>query len=508
MKLRPNEDIICLASGHSMIMGNMPKSLDLKKINAKTNLEASQGKVDTQKFGLFDSSQPNYTTYYPDVTVEDLNPSDDEFVYPVFRMLSETTVHKHVNPISFAKPGVLKAAKDMLTGQTVNVDHETAVGNAIGVIQSVEWQESYVDKSGVIIPAGINAVLKIDAKSNPRLARGVMMSPPSIHSNSVTIQFKWEQSHPDMESEEFWAKLGETDDDGVLIQRVASEIVSFSETSLVSHGADPYAKKVENGQIVLGKHAHDRASLSEYQINKQSNRFIEMSYQKLNDGSLVDTISNSAEQTIPKYEDNTNNKNQNNSMDKLEELAKATGFEFEGELNEESLMAHVTSLSSQVTELKATNETISSHNAELIGNVETLESNIAELKSEIDSLSPKAELGESYLANMRTEAVRLYNLVKGESADETIIELIANSESKAAQAFLKQYTTEAEGLHEASCSDCGSTNVSRASRQIGDTPNVDESKNEEEGNTKPKSKEELKAELRAKVHGSKVIRKN
>lgn len=507
MKLRPNEDIICLASGHSMIMGNMPKSLNLKMVNAKTSFEASQGKIDTQEFGLFDSSQPNYTTYYPDVTVEDLNPSDDEFVYPVFRMLSETTVHKHVNPISFAKPGVLRAAKDMLTGQTVNVDHETAVGNAIGVIQSVEWQESYVDKSGVIIPAGINAVLKIDAKSNPRLARGVMMSPPSIHSNSVTIQFKWEQSHPDMESEEFWAKLGETDDDGTLIQRVANEIVSFSETSLVSHGADPYAKKVENGAIVLGKHAHDRASLSELSKEQiQSNRYGEMSYQNI---AEIDSVSNSTEITIPKHEDNTNNKNQNNSMKDLEKLAKAIGFEFEGELNEETFSAHVTSLSSQVTELSATNENLSSQLDEVKGNLETLKEESIGLKNEIEKLSPKAELGESHLANVKSEAVRLYNVVKGDEADDVIIDLIKNSDIKPAQAFLKQYTSEVEKYHEASCSDCGSSNITRASRQMGNTPNVEEESNKEESNTKPpKSKEELKAELRAETSGSKVIRKN
>ena len=89
---------------------------------------------------------------------------------------------------------VLKKSMQMLIGQTINIDHEIAVGNAIGAVSEVFWQPAYKTKSGIEVPAGINAVLKIDGKSNPRIARGVMMDPPSIHSNSVTVRFKWEPS--------------------------------------------------------------------------------------------------------------------------------------------------------------------------------------------------------------------------------------------------------------------------------------------------------------------------
>ena len=70
----------------------------------------------------------------------------------------------------------------MLVGQTVNCDHSTDVANAIGSVKQTFWQESF-KQDGIVIPAGINGVLKIDAKANPRLARGILMDPPSIHSN-------------------------------------------------------------------------------------------------------------------------------------------------------------------------------------------------------------------------------------------------------------------------------------------------------------------------------------
>jgi hypothetical protein len=505
MKLGLNEDIICLASGHSMIMGNMPKDkLNLKQVGEKVMKDIMEGTIDTQHFGLFDTSQPNYSTYYPDVTAKDLNPTEEEFVYPVFRMLSETTVHKSFNPISFSKRGVLKKSMNMLIGQTINVDHETAVGNAIGTILSVEWQKSYEDKSGVVIPAGINAVLMIDAKANPRLARGVMMTPPSIHSNSVTIQFKWEKSHPDMESDEFWSKLGTYDKEGVLIERVASDIVSYSETSLVAHGADPYAKKLEGGKIVLAKHAHDRASLSETQTNIQDNRFAPFSYQRL---GQVDTISNSeGNPTIPISQINNKHQNDLQMKELLLQLAASTSFEFEGELNKEALMAHVTSLSTQLTESSTKNEDLTTEVTDLKENVETLETEKSNLTVKVEELTPLSELGTTHLSNVKTEAARLYNVAKADKADEAIVNLINGADINGASAFLKQFTAEVEENHSASCTDCGSKNVTRASRQLGDTDSTLPGKGGE-GNTEPKSKKELKEELRNLHNTSSITRK-
>ena len=160
----------------------------------------------------------------------------------MFRLLSETIVSKNWNPTDFGQNGVLKASMKMSLGQTVNCDHETNIGNAIGAVSQVMWQESYKDGS-FTIPAGIDGILKIDGKANPRIARGILMEPPSIHSNSVTVQFKWDKSHPQMEDNEFYQKLGTYDSKGVMVRRMVTEIVRYLETSLVSHGADSFAQK-------------------------------------------------------------------------------------------------------------------------------------------------------------------------------------------------------------------------------------------------------------------------
>ena len=100
--------VITLDSSHSLIIGHKPTKLSMEQITKKLSTE----KQDTANLGLFDNSTPNYTTYYPDVTPEDLKPTDADFIYPMFRMLSETILVKGYKPIDYTKKGVLK--KSML----------------------------------------------------------------------------------------------------------------------------------------------------------------------------------------------------------------------------------------------------------------------------------------------------------------------------------------------------------------------------------------------------------
>ena len=253
-------DTIKLCGKHAIILGHKPNKLSVSQVQNKIEEE---GIADMAKFGLFDSSSPNYSTYYPEVTAEDLKPQDDEFIEPIFRMLSSVTVAHRYNPIFFPED-VLKQSMYKLVGQTVNIDHETAVGNAIGSVKTVEWQNAYT-LDGVKVPAGINAVLKIDGKSNPRIARGILMDPPSIPSNSVTVSFKWKKSHEELSDEDFFSKVGTFDKNGKLIQKIATNIESYHETSLVGRGADPFAQKVDpkTKKIVNPSYAHSRYGLSD-----------------------------------------------------------------------------------------------------------------------------------------------------------------------------------------------------------------------------------------------------
>ena len=258
-KIKGSIGTLRLHSGHSVVVSHIPDKVQLETLGKI----ASNEKRANASFGLFDTATPNYQTYYPDVTADDIKPNDDQYIKPVYRLLSAVVVHKNSNPIDFSKPGVLKASMPLLLGQTVYPDHEPSIGNALGVVSEVSWQDGY-ELEGVQVPAGIIGTLKIDAKSHPAVARNIMMDPPAIHSNSVTVQFNWEPSHPEMETDDFWDKLGSYDQEGQLIRRIVTKVLRYTETSLVPHGADPFAKILDdNGNMVLPKYAESVYNLSE-----------------------------------------------------------------------------------------------------------------------------------------------------------------------------------------------------------------------------------------------------
>lgn len=87
-------DTMVLGSGHSMMVGNLTNKIALPSFSEKF-YQASR--VEVNKFGLF-GSNTDYNTYYPDVTPEDVKPKDNEFIEPVFRMLSNCIVAKTICP--------------------------------------------------------------------------------------------------------------------------------------------------------------------------------------------------------------------------------------------------------------------------------------------------------------------------------------------------------------------------------------------------------------------------
>ena len=470
---------IKLSSGHSIILGHKPTAISAKQLSDK--LVSDNHDTIIESFGLWEVATPNYATYYPDVKPEDLNPTDAEFINPVFRMLSEVVVGKNYRPIDFSKKGVLRKSMQMLLGQTINIDHEIAVGNAIGAVSEVYWQPGYKTQSGVEVPAGINAVLKIDGKSNPRIARGIMMDPPSIHSNSVTVRFKWEPSHTFEDMGRFWDLLGTYDDKGEMHRLVVTEILNYSETSIVSHGADPYAQKVkENGEIENPEYA-SRQSFSKDNFYKGN---IEYDFK-------VDLNLSADDNSIPP---NSNNKEEINLNDKnhmkklIESLTLAFGFQAD-ELTEENITSKLQEkFDAKVDNTEALNL--------IKGEKADLEAENTTLKADLAKAEKNKEAFETMLSEKRTEAERLYKLAKGEDADETLIKLISTGNLETTNAFLKQYEKEAEEKFSATCNSCGSTDVKRASAVIEDASNTD--KNNRGGKKGEKTKVETIQSLKDK----------
>ena len=462
-----------IGSGHTIMAGFLPTGVEPQTFSENFYRWNHVSKESVEKLGLF-GSDIDYNTYYPNLTKEDLTPNADEFIEPVFRLLSATIVSKNWNPTDFSQPGVLKASMRMLLGQTVNCDHSTDIGNAIGSVSQVMWQEGYKD-GNFMIPAGINGVLKIDGKANPRIARGILMDPPSIHSNSVTVQFKWDKSHPGMDDRDFWDKLGTYDEKGNMIRKVVTEVVRYLETSLVSHGADSFAQKIgEEGKIINPEFAKRTwTSFAEYQEDtKKAYYFTDFkedinSYQENND--------------TPPNNINTNNPLNNNTMNKelKEFLEKLFGDNLlslaEGqEVSTELALSAVQSLvnSKKTLEASITNLTTEKNQ---------LSEQITQKDAEIANLTAMATVGKNHIASLREEVVGNYKKLKGDKVDETIVTML-NAETTGLQTLIslnKDYKAQLEEKFPLTCSKCGSHDVTRSSSVVEDPKKDDTTSNSE-----------------------------
>jgi len=448
-------ETVTFGAGHSLIIGHKPEKVTFEQIYNKM-----EHNKEIEQFGLFDRSTPNYTTYYPDVTPEDLAPQDAEYIEPVFRILSNVTVHERWNPIYFPSD-VLKASMYKLIGQTINIDHEMAVGNAIGAIKSVEWQNAYT-AIGVKVPAGINGVLKIDGKANPRIARGIMMEPPSIHSNSVTVNFGWKKSHPTYDDEEFFNKIGTYDAKGKLVQKIATEIKAYHETSLVGHGADPFAQKVDSkGKIVNPIYAGSRYNLSDQTID---NKNINAHYVYVDLKSLKDY--NPEQETISSIT-YTNTENMEEFLRFLETFHKLEAESLTKDNYQEKLKeieaAHATALAAATKESDPLVICELEGEDAIKGEIESLRTKLSAVPDDITQQMALAETGKVVIEDLRKDTKRLYGLTVEEGkTDAAILAVIEGSDYPTLKALHKQYETTAEEAFSHTCDDCGSKNVTRA----------------------------------------------
>jgi hypothetical protein len=475
-------DKVVLGFGHGLIIGHRPTNLPLELVDNTMESKSKTG-MDIAMFGLFESASPNFHTYYPNVTASDLKPKDSDFVKPVFRLLSEVIVHKNTNPIDFSMNGVLKASMNKLLGQTLYANHEAVVGNELGAVSKVIWQDSYKTSTGLIIPAGINGELSIDAKSHPNIARGIMAEPPSIHSNSVTVSFTWEKSHPAMELNEFRGKLGTYGSDGQLIRRIVTDIPNYHETSLVAHGADPFAQKIgKNGEINNPEYADSIYSLSAQGKEKPTRYFF--SYKD-------DVASLSSEHSTPPNLNNINNPKMKNLIAKLTASHNKPEAEITEEFISDLLTAGETS-KSQVTKLEGDLLTTKEEVTRLTGEITTKETSITNLTSEKDALTTELSkykpVAEKVLSDLRLEVKRVYGIIKGDKADDAKLALIDKADSEQLTIDLREYNEELEKSYPASCQDCGSTSISRNTTETGS--------HTDGGKNKVKSDAEVNAEIR------------
>lgn len=183
------------------------------------------------------SGQPAPITFS---SVKELLPKPEDYYFKDYRAISATLAPCY--GLDFSTPGVLEAAVEMLTGQTVYTDHWFySVHNWVGVVSESVWDGK--DEAGAGVP-GINAKLKLDSVKDPMLVRGVACDPPAVHSCSVTVLFEFEFSHPDLvEQGRFWQLLGE-EVEGQIVRLIVTAILGFWELSLVFQGAQEENKQL------------------------------------------------------------------------------------------------------------------------------------------------------------------------------------------------------------------------------------------------------------------------
>lgn len=479
-------DSMTIGNGHTILAGYIPHSVGVQTFIQNYYEWKKPNPESISQFGLF-GGDIDYNTYYPNIDPAELKPKDEEFIEPVFRLLSETIVSKNWNPTDFGQNGVLKASMSLLLGQTVNCDHETNIGNAIGSVSKVMWQEGYKDGK-FSIPAGINGVLKIDGKANPRIARGILMEPPSIHSNSVTVQFKWDKSHPNMEDNEFYQKLGTYDSKGNMVRRIVTEVVRYLETSLVSHGADSFAQKIgDDGKIVNPTFAQRSwASYEEYRDDKSKNFYF----------SDFKDLNNTQESFIDNPEiDNQENKQSMNELELfIQSLVEANIIAFgEGqEANQENALALLKDLVSSRNNLQTQVTNLTTEKNSLTEQITNKEAEIANLKE-------MATVGKNHIASLRENAVATYKKLMGDQADETIVTML-NAETTGLATLIsltKDYQARLEEKFPLTCSKCGSHDVSRASSL--EDPAIEEKKEETTQNQEKSTAEVMESLYRQKI---------
>lgn len=433
---------------HSLIVGHKPNSICTEGLCE--NLQTVKKEETMASFGLFGGSA-DVNKFYPELKASDWKPEDADFIEPVFRALSETYVVHWGVPISFKKEGVLKKSMPLLKGATINTNHDTEVENAVGAISEVSWQEAY-KVGNKVVPAGINGVFKIDAKSNPRLVRGISMSPPSIHSNSVTVRFAHEPSHPDLEN--FWDLVGSYDKEGNLIHVVVTDIQAYKETSLVNHGADPYAQKVdESGQILDADYASKVYDFSadniehQYSLNtKDDMDFLEfitslgLTIEEVPDQSaLVAHFTALTANQVPKGVDILALQADQQSLAELLVVQK--------DLTATSLTALV------ANQIPEGHESVTTEQAAALASFTALGS--------IEAVTESINLGAETLNNIRANAIASFKLLNGEGADSKIIETINKADLATAKSFETQYSIQLEKELPLKCTKCGSIDVSR-----------------------------------------------
>ena len=462
-------------------------------VNSKDALSTFEGRNETLNFGW----AGNDPKFYGDTTLDSVIPKPEDFVEIPFRLLSAAIVGAGTwKATDFSNIAMLRKSRNMLNAKPVYKDHETDLDNWVGLINGVKWSAE-TTQGNVKVPAGIDGILAIDAKTNPKVARGALMG--SVFSNSVTVSFDWEMSHPFENEWDFYNKVGDIGSDGKMIRRIATKIHDYYESSLVWLGADPFAKARDgNGDLthidVSNIQELSRAGIKPdtKTVAKESDVLQELLKGTGNKNFTINfAIDKNVVSLINTKKNISVNKNNNDMNDKFlaafvavfgASLGLADDAKIESVADFTALLKKINNVSQADLDLSQTNAAVMGKVGELaLATLKATDAKVTEVtdvtsfmedhifiaktaltefegdKAKLAKLEPEAKLGRESVDGMRKEAVRLYKVAVGyDNSSESVIKLMNEAEPDALKGLLDQYVKGAVAKFTATCQECGS----------------------------------------------------
>lgn len=435
----------------------MPKSIDqLNKMR--------------EEFGMFGSSN-NMNTFYPGINVaNDVMPKPEDFIEVPYRLMSSTTVAGGTwRATDFSAPGVVESSISKMVNKTVYLDHDTEAMNWIGYVKATKFSAGFINNDGTKVPPGMDGVLAIDAKTNPKAARGVLMG--TLYSNSVTIDFEYEPSHTFSNYQDFENLVGTYDEKGKMITRVATNILDYYETSLLWLGADPFAKLIDaEGNLVN----IDKSAIVEF---SKEPKFIQNEYTKNKKLYVSSCFSKKDSIALASnYSFTSLNNSNDNTMDEKVILALKVllGLAVTDKFTEEHLpQIQKLMLLKDGQEVFIKTE-VDKFKSDLIAatteaeKVSTLTAEFAALKTTFTANEPFITIGKSVIELKRDEVKRLYAITVGNDIDEAVTANFDKADNATLDGFLKQYGGTATAKFTGTCNGCGGQDFTFKSSFVAD----------------------------------------
>lgn len=264
-----------------------------------------------------------------------------------------------------------------------------------------------------------------------------------------------------------------------MVRRIVTKIISYKETSLVSHGADPFAQIIKNGKINNPQYAGATYySFSDMPPMDEKTLRSKIAYLDFKDIRSNDIMYNTSK---PNYEGNQNPKIQND-MNELQKFLDQLFSDGVLSLAEGSTPSMEVALS-QVKDLVVAKNSLTQEKAKADQKISELQGEVTSLKEQISANQAMVNIGTSHLSEVRSSAIASYKKLYGDDkADQNILALLeADSTNIETLLSLKAtYDAQLDEKFPMRCAKCGSHDVSRASSSTqGNDPEDGTMKNSE-----------------------------